>query len=318
MDHSFYSSSDQALLDASPSFLSIGDLFKATPATEGAQRFVYMEASNESRDLQDEVILQKALQQSAEYFLKFGNIDLDHYTQIGRPNPAKGYPGIPNYEAFEIGRPVDVRIDGSRTFVKAHIASGAGPAAEKANYFWSSIADLDPPKRWYPSVGGAVLEKALSIDPSTGAKYPVITKVRWGNIGMSLTPVNADVPEVSCVPIGVLAKSWGAAGLDLRKSLQAGGQGSDVADFTGGAALGKQSLDKGIQQGVLSYWDFRDRFAHAIHSGEMKTGDASNMVREAGSRFGLSTTEAADYVERFLDDLKRGLTDVTTREKQAT
>ena len=190
---------------------------------------------------------------------------------------------------------------------------------------WILPAHLVTPRRaanstnlidYYEFRGGAVLEKALSIDPSTGAKFPVITKVRWGNIGMSLTPVNADVPEVSCVPIGVLAKSWGAAGLDLRKSLQAGGQGSDVADFTDGAALGKQSLDKGNQSGVLSYWDFRDRFAKVIHSGDMQTGGVSNMVREAGSRFGLSRTEAADYVERFLDDLKRGLMGGTTKEKQ--
>jgi hypothetical protein len=307
MEHNIHTEADQALLDASPNFLSIGEMFKATPATEGDQRFVYMEASNESRDLQDEVILQKALKESAEYFLKFGNIDLDHYTQIGRPNPAKGSPGIPGYEAFEIGRPVDVRVDGTRTFVKALINSGTGPAADKANYFWSSIDETNPPKRWYPSVGGAVLVKAISVDPSTGAKFPVITKVRWSNIGMSLTPVNADVPEVSCVPIGLLAKSWGAAGLDLRKSLEAGGGGTDVADFTGGAAIGKQSLDKGSQSGVLSYWDFRDQFAHAIHTGAIQTGDLPNMVKEAGSRFGLSQTAAAEYVERFLDDLKRGL-----------
>ena len=30
-------------------------------------------------------------------------------------------------------------------------------------------------------------------------------------------------------------------------------------------------------------------------------------VGEAGSRFGLSKADAAEYVERFLDDLKRGL-----------
>ena len=104
--------SDKALLDASPSYLSIGDMFKATPHTEGDKRFIYMEASNEVRDLQDEMVLQKALTDSAEYFLRFGNIDIDHYTKIGVPNPQKGYIGIPNFELYEIGRPIDVRADG--------------------------------------------------------------------------------------------------------------------------------------------------------------------------------------------------------------
>jgi hypothetical protein len=35
------------------------------------------------------------------------------------------------------------------------------------------------------------------------------------------------------------------------------------------------------------------------------------MVREAGSRFGLSNDAAARYVERFLDDLKRGIKEQT-------
>jgi hypothetical protein len=295
MDTFANDTADQALLDATPGFLSISELFKATPATEGGKRFVYMEASNESRDLQNEIILQKALQESADYYLKFGNLDLDHYTQVGRPNPAKGYPGFPGYEAYEIGRPVDVRVDGKRTFVKAQISEGAGPAAEKANYFWNSITDLNPPKRWYPSVGGSVLEKAIQIDPSTGARYPVITKVRWSNIGMSLTPVNADLPEVSCVPIGLLTKSWGPSGLDLRKSLPANGVTSN-----------RQPLGQGKSSGVLSYWNFRDQFAKTISSGELKT-DLTNLVREAGSRFQLSQSVASEYVERFLDDLKRGL-----------
>lgn len=302
MNQETYSNSDQAMLDALPAFLSIGDMFKATAATEGSQRFIYLEASNESRDLQNEVILQKALADSADYFLKFGNVDIDHMSQIGKPNPAKGWPGIPDYEAYEIGRPVDVRIDGKSTFVKALINSGSGPAAEKANYFWSSITDVAPPKRWFSSVGGAVLEKSIAIDERTGDKYPVITRVRWSNLAVSLTPVNAGVSEISTIPIGILAKSWGSAGLDLRKSLTAG-YGTDSATLVGGDALRGGSLDGG----VLKYDEFKDQFAHLIHSGAMAIGDIKNMVREASANYGLSRSDAAEYVERFMEDLKRGL-----------
>ena len=296
--------SDKALLDASPSYLSIGDMFKATPHTEGDKRFIYMEASNEVRDLQDEMVLQKALTDSAEYFLRFGNIDIDHYTKIGVPNPQKGYIGIPNFELYEIGRPIDVRADGKSTFVKALINSGSGIAAEKANSFWSSITELNPPKRWYPSVGGSVLEKSIAIDEKTSEKYSVITKVRWNNVGFSLQPVNQTVQEVSTIPIGVLAKSWGVLGLDLRKSLEAG-YNSNAATMTGGDALRVQSLDH-QKGGVLEYDLFKNEFAKLINSGEIGHG-VKNMVLEAASRFQYSKSKAAEYVERFLNDLKRGL-----------
>ncbi|HEX7642006.1 MAG TPA: hypothetical protein VF472_07305 [Burkholderiaceae bacterium] len=307
---------DQAMLDALPSHIGISQLFKAQPVTEGGQRFVYLEASNEARDYQNEVILAQALADSADYYLKYGNLDLDHYTQIGKPNPAKNWPGIPNYEWFEIGRPVDARIDGKRTFVKGHISSGTGPAAEKANLFWSSLTELNPPQVWYPSVGGAVLEKSTAIDPSTGTAYPVIKKVRWTNIGFSKTPVNPDVPEVSTIPIGVLAKSWSAQGLDLRKTLSAG-YGTDSATLSGGSALRQgNGNNAGVSNGgVLDYWNFRDRFSQLVMSGEVSHG-IKDMVMEAASRFGLSRSVAAEYVERFLDDLQRGMQE--RKQKEST
>jgi hypothetical protein len=301
-----YAPSDQALLDASPSFISIGDLFKATPASEGGERFIYLEASNETRDLQNEIVLQKALSDSADYYLQFGNVDLEHYSLIGRPNPKTGFVGIPDYEDYEIGRPVDVRLEVDRTFVKARIHAGNGPTAERANRFWSSITDLNPPKRWFPSIGGAVLAKSIEIDADTGNRYPVINKVRWSNIGMSLTPVNPNLPVCSTVPFGVLAKCWGAHGIDMRKSLEAG-YGTDSATLTGGSAVRMQSLD-GV---VMTYAEFRDALAHEIGAGAIAADDKQAMVREAGSRFGLSNDAAARYVERFLDDLKRGIKEQT-------
>jgi hypothetical protein len=301
MNHS--NVSDQAILDAAPSFLSIGEMLKATPATEGDKRFVYMEASNETRDLQNEVTLQKALAESAEYYLKFGNVDLEHFTILGRPNPDLGRKGFPDYEDYEIGRPVDVRFDGSRTFVKAQINQGSSEFFGKANRFWASITELDPPKEWYPSVGGAVLEKSIGVDAETGERYAVISKVRWSNIGMSLTPVNAELTGCSTVPFGVLAKCLRPDGIDLRKSLTVG-YGTDSATLTGGDALRMQSLAGGKR---MPYRQFRDELAHAVGAGGFNPSDKEELVREAASRFGLSNADAAQYVERFLDDLKRGI-----------
>lgn len=287
---------DQQLLGALPSYLSITQMLKATPSVENGERFIYLEASNEALDQQNEVVMAKALAESSAYYLKFGNLDIDHYTQIG------ARAGIPNYELYEIGRPADVAFRDGSTFVKGQIYSGSGPAAEKANAFWSSLTELNPPARWYPSVGGAVMEKSIVIDPATKAKRAVIKKVRWSNIGFSKTPVNANLATVSTVPFGALAKSFVAGGFDFAKAIEAG-YGTDVATLSGGAALRKQS----IEQGVLSYWDFRDALAAMIRSGQANGSKPAELVKVAQRKFGMSLDVAAASVGRFLGDLQNDL-----------
>lgn len=283
-----------------PEFLSIESMFKATPATEGAARFIYMEASNESRDLQNERVLAKALEASAGYYLKFGNIDVDHLSLLGKPNPKKGYPGIPNPEQYEIGRPVQVRVDGARTFVKAQLYEGASPSAAQANLVWESLTTLNPPARWYPSVGGVPTQTDVEIDPSSGDKLAVIKAVRWTNIGLSRTPVNPDLPTAQAVPFGVLAKALTAGGNLLVKALTAG-YGTDSAGLDGGAALRKQSLD-GTQH---NYFDFRERVSKAIREKAITNPGAASIMAWCRQEFGASQDEAAEYVERFMRDLSR-------------
>lgn len=296
MKSEFISAEERVLLDAVPTYLSISQMLKATPVTEGTDRFIYLEASNESLDQQGEVVLSKALADSSDYYLKFGNLDIDHYTQIG------ARAGIPNYELFEIGRPVDVAVRDGHTFVKGQIYSGTGAAADKANAFWGSLVELNPPARWYPSVGGAVISKSVVIDPATKAKRAVIQKVRWSNIGFSKTPVNANLATVSTVPFGALAKSLCADGWDFRKAIEAG-YGTDSASLSGDGALRKQSLEPN----VLSYWDFRDQIANLIRKGQVKGSNPAELVRVAQQRYRMSPDVAAASVERFLGELQHGL-----------
>lgn len=287
---------EQQLLNDVPSYLCITQMLKASPVEEGGERFIYLEASNEALDQQREIVLAKALADSADYYLRYGNLDLDHLTQIG----AKA--GIADYPLYEIGRPVAVKVDGKRTFVKGQIYQGEGPVADKANQFWDSLTAINPPQRWYPSVGGAVLEKAVEVDPATQERRAIIRKVRWTNIGFSKTPVNADVPTVSTVPFGALAKSWGMGGLDIAKALEAG-YGTDAGDLAGGAALRRQSLDGA----PVNYWDFRERLAGAMRSRRLARPDAARLLEYATSTYGLSQAEAAEWVERFMRDLRDGL-----------
>lgn len=289
---------DSDLLAACPDYLSLGALLKATPRMEGGERICYLEASNEGLDQQSEIVAAKALADSAGYFQRYGNIDIDHITMVG----AKA--GIPDYSLYEIGQPMDVAQRSGITFVKARIYSGQGPAAERANYFWSSITDIDPPARWYPSVGGAVLEKAIEIDPTTKLRKAIVKRVRWSNIGMSKTPVNQYVSSVATVPIGAFAKSMTASGgfdIAFAKTLSAG-YGTDSAELTGGSALRKQSLDHGVH----AYHQVKEMLAKLIRSGKGEINTPSAHEKMAGylaKTLGLSADESAEYVERFMRDL---------------
>jgi len=292
---------DAQILADVPTFLSIESMLKATPAYESGKRFIYMEASNEARDIQNERVLAKALEASAAYYTKFGNIDIDHLSLLGKPNPKTGYIGIPNPELYEIGQPVQVRVEGAKTFVKAELYSGNGPTAENANMVWESMTSQQPPKRWYPSVGGVPLTKSIHIDPKSGDKMAVIEAVRWTNIGLSQTPVNPDLPVATTVPFGVLAKAMTASGALMVKALTAG-YGTDSAGLDGGAALRKQSLDRRIQ----SYWQFREQCAKALTEGSIGANPGRHaMAAWAVTQFGLSHDEAAEYVERFMRDLSQ-------------
>lgn len=274
-----------------PQYLCISGLLKARPAEEGGQRYLYMEASNEATDLQGERVLAKSLSDSAEHFLRYGNIDIDHRTLL----PAR--PGENPY-LWEIGQPVDARIDGQQTFVKAVLYTGDGPTAQNANMVWDSLTRQQPPARWYPSVGGQILERSSDIDPLTKARVNLVTRVRWTNLGISRTPVNPAVPSVATVPVGVLTKCCTPAGLDLdlAKALEAG-YGTDSAALAGGAALRTQSLDDQVQATLPSYLEARDRLAKRMRPATL----ADQLVADFPA---LSHDDALALVRRFLRDLQ--------------
>lgn len=287
--------SDESLLAAVPEFISVGGLLKATPQEEAGRRIIYFEASNEDVDHQNEIILQKALSESSDYYLRHGNIDLSHFTILGPKS------GIPNYMEYEIGRPTAVQVNGKRTFVKAELYQGDSPMARNANLVWDSLTKQTPASTWFPSVGGSVLSKSVKIDPKTGEKVAVIDRVRWNNTALDRCPVNKTVPTVSTAPVGTFAKSLG--GFVIAKSLEAG-YGTDSAALAGGAAMRKQSLD-GV---VHSYFDFRNKLAAQMRSGAAgKNPGARELVTHAAKQFGVSPDQAAEWVERFMRDLKNGL-----------
>lgn len=289
--------SDAQLLAGVPEFISVSSLLKATPQEESGRRVLYLEASNEDRDHQNEIVLAKALEASSDYYLRHGNVDIDHFSILG-PKA-----GIPDYMEYEIGKPCEVRATGKATFVKAELYQGESAMARKANMVWDSQTKQSPKSRWYPSVGGAVLAKSIKLDPATGDKIAVVERVRWNNIALSRTPVNRTVGEASIAPVGTFAKSLGGF---ILKALEAS-YATDAAAKTGGGALGGQSLD-GASTARRGYFHFRDQLAGAMSAGLVGHNPGVMEIHDyAAKTFGLPTDQAAEWVERFTRDLKSGL-----------
>lgn len=255
-----------------PEFLSLSGLFlKADPAEESGKRVLYMVASNEATDLQGEKVLAQSLQDSAAHFLKYGNLDLDHRTMLPPRAPGE------NPYLWEIGRPVDVQFRANDTLVKAELYQGESEVAKNANMVWDSLTKISPAARWFPSVGGQILDRGTTLDPQTGDKVAVVKKVRWTNIGLSRTPVNQDVPPITTVPVAQFCKSWTGSGWACQ------------------AAVNQE------------YLGFRDELAKAISSG--RVGARISALRSySEGQLGLPRSRAVEWVERFLRDLqaKRG------------
>jgi hypothetical protein len=287
--------------NADSEFISLGELFsKATPSEEGGHRYLYLEASDETVDLQQEKILQSALADSAEYFQRHGNIDISHYTLIGMKH------NIPNHLEYEIGRPREVGLGNKgKTFVKAELYQGdnggTSAQAKNADMVWNSLTKQKPAMTWYPSVGGSILDRVPAVDPETNQRIAVVRKVRWCNIGLDRMPVNKTVPEVSLAPIGTFAKSFGAF-VSFAKALTAG-YGTDSAQLSQGAALRKQSL-AGVP---ASYEDFRERLAKHLLKSRDRNLDAHELIDHSVNALRLDPANASDWVERFMCDLHTGL-----------
>jgi len=229
-------------------FFILPVMLKASAAEEGGARFIYTEASRESTDVKGEIVLSKAIEESVDVFMKFGVVDLDHKSM---PSVAQKL-SIECPDEWIIGQPEDVKFSNGSTFVKARLRTGSSPLAANANIVWESLTKIDPPTRYYASVGGTVLADEMRYDMHTGEKVKVITKTRWNNLALSLNPVHHDLFQTSTTPIGVFAKS--VNGIVLKRALEAG-HDTDVAELDEAGALrgrSQQELNELLSRAIIT------------------------------------------------------------------
>ena len=182
-----------------------------------------VEASNENLDLQNQIVLQNALMESKEEFLKGGVISYNH---LHKRKDEKG--NVIADDSMIIGEPVDVLFDEKtkKTIVKGKLYA----TNEKAKDIIKMLKAGSTRVR--ASVGG-IFPKVIK-NVKTGVEK--ITHVLWNDLALTTMPVN------NTVGYAVFAKSMTSAQfveslpIEIKKSLCAG-YNTDSATTTGGQAL---------------------------------------------------------------------------------
>ena len=182
-----------------------------------------VEASNENLDLQNQIVLQNALMESKEEFLKGGVISYNH---LHKRKDEKG--NVIADDSMIIGEPEDVLFDEKtkKTIVKGKLYA----TNEKAKDIIKMLKAGSTRVR--ASVGG-IFPKVIK-NVKTGVEK--ITHVLWNDLALTTMPVN------NTVGYAVFAKSMTSAQfveslpIEIKKSLCAG-YNTDSATTTGGQAL---------------------------------------------------------------------------------
>ena len=182
-----------------------------------------VEASNENLDLQNQIVLQNALMESKEEFLKGGVISYNH---LHKRKDEQG--NVIADDSMIIGEPVDVLFDEKtkKTIVKGKLYA----TNEKAKDIIKMLKAGSTRVR--ASIGG-IFPKIIK-NVKTGVEK--ITHVLWNDLALTTMPVN------NTVGYAVFAKSMTSAQfveklpIEIKKSLCAG-YNTDSATTTGGQAL---------------------------------------------------------------------------------
>jgi hypothetical protein len=166
-------------------------IVKARTPNANGRRVVSVESSTEEVDTDGDVVLQKALLDSAASFVAKGHLDLDHKSEFGDRL------GIPDPSSYIVGRPLSVQAaPDRRTFVEGEISRSRDgtydPAHNHYDEFWGSLM-CDPPVQWYASIYGFPTDLddcTKSPCPVTGAMRFVIKALDWRSLAFTRTPKN--------------------------------------------------------------------------------------------------------------------------------
>jgi hypothetical protein len=156
------------------------------------RRVVEIESSVQKVDSEGDLILQSALLNSAESFVKTGHLDLEHLSEVGTRL------GIRDPESYIVGRPLKVWDGGeTRTFVQGEIMRSADgthdPVRNRYDALWDTLT-ADPPVLWRASIYGFPLpgevEDCTDKVCESGAWRYIVKGIDWRSLAFTRNPMN--------------------------------------------------------------------------------------------------------------------------------
>ena len=156
--------------------------------SEKGDRIVKVEASNEAKDKEGDIVLQSALlhPDTVKEFLENGDLDIDHLSKIGHRY------GIENPDRFVIGVPIRAYDGGDgKTVVEGRIYKSKVFDVKNNLYdwFWNSLT-TDPPMKWRASIFGQPIGVKEAFG---GADRFLISEMRWTSLAFTRHPVNDSI-----------------------------------------------------------------------------------------------------------------------------
>lgn len=199
-------------------------LAKAIDTDEHGNYVVWAEASNENLDFDEQVVMQRALLDSQDYFLKNGVISYDHRHLKASPGETDWNP-----EKYIIGEPMEVQRQGGKTLVKAKLYRSSNLAQEIVKKLESGSTRIKT------SVGGRKPQTETYWDPKLKKNIERVTSVLWDELAITPKPVNQTLEPIT-MTTAQFVKS------EIGKALMAG-SGTDSASMSGGRSLVAEDLE---------------------------------------------------------------------------
>jgi len=208
---------------------------------------LYLQASNEIRDQEGELIKMDALKKARDYYLTHGVLSWNHQHKI-KQDPK-----------YIVGEPLEVEFTSkNETLVKSRMYQ----KNEIAQSIWKNV--LSKAKKMGASVGGGILHKSADKE---------ISSVIWDETAITHCPVNdSTLGNVQIVPFQ-----------EFMKALTAG-SGVDASSFTGGRAMTPESLQgANSERSQLSWTDIFSTFLKAVYMGDVKNSkDVIKLCKSLG------------------------------------
>ena len=197
---------------------------KSAGKTDEFGNYIFeVEASNENVDLQDQIVLQNALMESKDEFLRGGVISYDH---LHKQTDANGL--VISDPSMVIGEPIDVTFD---TKTKSTVVKGKLYATnEKAKEIIKMLKAGSTRVR--ASVGGSFPK----IIKNAASGIEKIIHVLWNDLALTVAPVNNSVGSASLVKSLSAQEFVSSLPEEIKKALSAG-YGTDSVQFSGGRAF---------------------------------------------------------------------------------